>query len=221
VRGATTIVAHTTTLTLHLAFVRTDEVIDIGTVIDVRLSFRGALPNACFRGTVTEHRAASGPGEYAGLWLSLEPHTADDLDRLREVLDMAPPSRLLRLLYVEDSSITRDVFAHFASKARFQAQIELDAVANAELAWERLREGGYDLVLVDHFLPQATGADLIGWIRTDERLAGLPIIGLSVGGSVARDAMVSAGVDVFLDKPVQPRDVLTTLDRLAGLGTRS
>jgi hypothetical protein len=40
------------------------------------------------------------------------------------------------------------------------------------------------------------------------------VIGFSVGGVVARDAFLSAGADMFLDKPVMMRDVFTTLERL-------
>lgn len=200
------------------AFIRTDEVVDIGLSIEVQLSFRGTLDPACFHGVVTAHREASGPGEYAGIWVDIQPHTPADLETLCEVLDGKRPSRELRLLFVDDSSITRQVFAHFASAAESGTRLRVEAVADAEIAWARLCDSEYHLVLVDHFLPTITGAELIARIRTEPRLATLPIIGLSVGGSVARDAMVSAGVDVFLDKPVRPREMLDMLDRLPSLG---
>lgn len=218
VHGGTTTVGHTTIVQPDRVFVRTDEVIDIGVSIELRLSFRGTLDASCFHGVVTAHCEAAGPGEYAGLWVTLEADTPADLATLHGFLDVMPAPRELRLLFVDDSSLTRDVFAHFAAAAASGTRLRVDAVADAEVAWERLRDGDYHLLLVDHFLPRATGAELIAKIRTDTKLASLPIIGLSVGGSVARDAMVSAGVDVFLDKPVRPRDVLAMLDRLPGLG---
>jgi CheY-like chemotaxis protein len=218
VHGGRTIIGHTMIVKPDRAFIRTDEAVDIGLSIEVKLSFRGTLAPTSFHGVVTAHREHAGPGEYAGIWVDIEPHTPADLATLHDVLDVRPPSRELRLLFVDDSSITRDVFSHFASAASSGTRLRVEAVADAEIAWTRLCDATYDLLMVDHFLPTTTGAELIARIRTEPRLATLPIIGLSVGGSVARDAMVSAGVDVFLDKPVRPRDVLDMLDRLPGLG---
>jgi CheY-like chemotaxis protein len=216
--GTTTIVGHTTVLTANRAFVRTDELLDLGMSVDITLSFRGALPPLRFRGVVTEHRHPSGPGELGGLWFALEAQSAEDGDRLRAVLEVSPSARQVRLLMVEDSSLTRDVFAHSLSRGRSATRISVESVPDAEIAWTQLQNGNYHLLLVDHFLPASTGAELIERVRSEPRLRSLPIVGVSVGGRLARDAMLTAGVDVFLEKPVQVRDLLTTLDRLAGLG---
>jgi CheY-like chemotaxis protein len=216
--GATTIVGHTTVLTPSRVFVRTDEMLDLGTSVDVALSFRGALDQLRFRGTVTEHRHPAGPGELGGLWFALEAHSADDLHGLRAVLEMPATTRQIRMLMVDDSSLTRDVFTYAVSHTQASTRVRVDSVADAEEAWTQLQTGTYHLLLVDHFLPASTGADLIARVRSDPKLQTLPIVGISIGGKVARDAMVGAGVDVFLEKPVQVRDLMSTLDRLAGLG---
>src|SRR5690606_18706374 len=70
------------------------------------------------------------------------------------------------------------------------------------------------LAIVDFFLPGMDGAQLISRIRKEPRLAGLPVVAISIGGDAARDAFLAAGADVFLDKPVVVRDLLATLDRL-------
>jgi len=216
--GTTTIVGHTTVLTPSRVFVHTDETLELGTAVDLALSFRGALAPLRFRGIVTEHRLPAGPGELGGLWFSLEPHSSDDLDRLRSVLEASPPAREVRILLVEDSLLTRDVFAHNMAHARSSTRVHVDTVADADVAWQQLQDRDYHLLLVDHFLPSSTGADLISQIRSEPRLSRLPIVGISIGGKVAREAMLTAGVDVFLEKPVQVRDLLATLDRLRGLG---
>jgi two-component system chemotaxis response regulator CheY len=211
VRGTTTIVGHTTVVTPTRAFVRTDELFDLGTSVEVLLSFPGALPPLKFRGVVIEHRLPSGPGLGSGLWLELEAQSTDDQARLSSVLELAPSSAQVRVLMVEDSALTRDVFRHVA---RSTTRVSVDTVADAEEAWAKLETGNYHLLVADHFLSSDTGADLIARVRAHERLHALPIVGISVGGKVARDAMLSAGVDLFLEKPVDVRQLMHTIDRL-------
>jgi hypothetical protein len=45
-----------------------------------------------------------------------------------------------------------------------------------------------------------------------------PIVAISVGGSDAREAAISAGADLFLDKPVVLRDLFRTLQVLSQQG---
>jgi CheY-like chemotaxis protein len=134
------------------------------------------------------------------------------------MLELAPASREVRILLVEDSSLTRDVFAHNMAHAQSATRVHVDSVADADVAWQLLQTRDYHLLLVDHFLPSSTGADLITQIRSEPRLSRLPIVGISIGGRVAREAMLTAGVDVFLEKPVHARDLLNTLERLSALG---
>ena len=218
VHGATLIVGHTTVLTPSRAFVRTDDLLDLGTSVELALSFRGALPALHFSGVVTERRLPAGPGEPAGLWFALEARTGHDLERLHAMLDRVPSLRRVRVLMVEDSSLTCEAFAHLLVDAPSTTRVSVDCVADADVAWSRLEVGDYHLLLVDHFLPSSTGAELIARIRSESRLSSLPIVGISIGGKVARDAMLEAGVDLFLEKPVHVRDLLGTFDRLAALG---
>lgn len=211
VRGATTIVGHTTVLTPTRAFVRTDELFDLGTSVEIVLSFPGALPALRFRGVVIEHRHPSGPGIGSGLWFELQAQSEEDQARLSSMPELAPTSPQVRVLMVEDSALTRDVFRHVA---RSTARVSVDTVADADEAWAKLATGGYHVLVADHFLSAATGADLIARVRADAKLHTLPIIGISIGGKVARDAMLTAGVDLFLEKPVDVRHLMQTIDRL-------
>ena len=152
------------------------------------------------------------------MWFALDAKSDDDRERLRAMLEVAPSTRQVRMLMVEDSSLTRDVFTHSLSHARSATRVHVESVPDAEVAWAALQTGTFHLLLVDHFLPASTGADLIAKVRSEPRLRGLPIVGISVGGKLARDAMLTAGVDLFLEKPVQVRDLLATLERLAALG---
>jgi CheY-like chemotaxis protein len=215
VSGDTKIVGHTEVLTPTRVFVRTDELIDLGTSVDLALSFPGALPALRFRGVVTEHRHPSGPGVGSGLWFALEAQTTDDVERLRSMLDLPPTTHEVRVLMVEDSALTCEVYRHVA---RSTARVQVEAVSDADAAWTKIQSGQFHVLLVDHFLSSTTGAALIARIRADASLRALPIVGISIGGKVARDAMLAAGVDLFLEKPVEVRHLMATIDRLAALG---
>src|SRR5262249_8723264 len=154
-----TFVGHTTVLTPNTSFVRMDEEIDLGTPVMLELSLRSALRPLRFRAVVTAQRRAAGPGEFAGLWLSLDACTAEDAEGLRTLLEAAPALRPMRVLLVEDSAITREVFVHAATVAK-SATIELEGVTDAELAWQMLQTTPYHLLVVDHFLANSSGADL-------------------------------------------------------------
>jgi CheY-like chemotaxis protein len=215
VSGTTTIIGHTTVVTPDRAFVRTDELIDLGTSVDLTLSFPGAVPALRLRGNVTEHRHPSGPGLGSGLWFAIEAPTGDDLARLESLAELRTSSGSLRVLMVEDSRLTCDVFRHIAGSS---TRVTIDTVSDSATAWSQLSTGNYHVLVVDHFLPSSTGADLIAQVRANPALSALPIIGISVGGKVARDAMLTAGVDLFLEKPVDVRHLMATLDRLGSSG---
>jgi len=85
----------------------------------------------------------------------------------------------------------------------------------------KLAKSTYDLLIVDYFLPSETAASLIARLRADSRLARTPIVAISVGGRDAREATISAGADVFVDKPLVFRDLFNTLRVLAERRERS
>jgi CheY-like chemotaxis protein len=158
-----------------------------------------------------------GHGYSAGV--QLEFHAApDERDRLAwllaDVSTDVPRADVSRILVVEDSALMRDFIQLGADRfTRGNVRVVVDTADTAESALGVMRGHTYDLVLVDMYLPGAMdGAQLVRTLRTTEK--DLPVIGFSVGGVVARDAFLSAGADLFLDKPVMMRDVFTTLERL-------
>jgi two-component system cell cycle response regulator CpdR len=62
----------------------------------------------------------------------------------------------LRILYVEDNSIVREVTAELL----FQEERDIIAVATAEEALLEFRERPFDVVITDVSLPQMSGLDL-------------------------------------------------------------
>jgi CheY-like chemotaxis protein len=119
-------------------------------------------------------------------------------------------------LLVEDNAFIRDLFQYGMQRyCRMRGRdLSLALASDAETAWEMLREGGYDMAIVDHFLPAQTGSQLIARMRAEPCLSTVPVVAISVGGREAFDEAMAAGADLFLDKPVVMRDLFSTLDRL-------
>ncbi|MFN0246204.1 MAG: response regulator [Kofleriaceae bacterium] len=211
------IIAHTTELTQASVFVRTDEPLALGTSVALRLSFPRLLAPLDLEAQVVSIDPGLGHGYSAGV--KLEFHADPDArDRLAwllgDVTSEVPRADVSRILVVEDSALMRDFIQLGADRfTRGTVRVVVDTADTAESALEVMRGHRYDLVLVDMYLPGAMdGAQLVRTLRTTEM--DLPVIGFSVGGVVARDAFLSAGADLFLDKPVMMRDVFTTLERL-------
>ena len=152
--------------------------------------------------------------------------TAEDGARLRTVLETLaedPAEEALEgfhVLLVEDNSLIRDMFSYgirkyFRGKPGY---VTVDVAADGASAWQMLSDGSYDLAIVDYFLPELDGAQLVQRMKAEPRLATVPVVAVSVGGPTARDATLAAGADLFLDKPLVLRDLFATLERLNAHG---
>lgn len=216
--GRDTIVSYGFDLTPTSIFVVTDWQAEIDDVVGLRLSCPRVLEPIELGARVVEIHASGEPGEPGGLRLELDPPQpalAAQLSRLA-ARDTGGDDRPYRVLLVEDSWLTRDMF-EYATSRFFQrpGAMAVDHVESAERAWAKLAEATYDIVIVDYFLPSEDGASLIRRLRADPRLAHSVVVAISMGGRDAREATLSAGADLFLDKPLVFRDLFTTLRALA------
>lgn len=210
-------------LTATSVFVVTEWRAPIDSRLTVRLSVPRVLHPVDLACRIAEVRAAGQPGDVAGLVLEFDPEAPRDsliklLDDVRALPSGSPPLGKYRVLLVEDSGLTRDVFAYSARRYfGNQSMFELDHADSAESAWERLATASYDLVIVDYFLPSENGASLISRLRADKQRRGIPVVAISIGGRPAREATISAGADLFVDKPLVFRDLFNTMRILANV----
>ena len=125
-------------------------------------------------------------------------------------LSVSPSS--LRLLSVEDNPFGRVVLNAILSELGHQTEF----IGQGETAPQRLSQGAFDAVLMDMVLPGIDGVEAIRRIRALEAPLGrIPIICIS-GRGEDEAASRAAGADVFLVKPVSPRDLATALHDAAG-----
>ena len=217
------IISYGIELTATSIFVVTEWHAAIGTPVSLRLSFPRILEPIDLPARISDIRIAGEPGELGGIRLTFDGGSSEVAGKLVALLERvnAPFARSseevpYRVLLVDDSQLVRDMFAH--GTAQFfdrPGALAVDDAEDAEQAWAKLASSTYDLVIVDYILPAEDGASLIAKLRRDTRLASTPIIAISVAGRDAREATLSAGADVFVDKPLMFRDLFNTLRMLA------
>ncbi|MBL8397932.1 MAG: response regulator [Candidatus Accumulibacter sp.] len=115
----------------------------------------------------------------------------------------------MRILVIEDDELVASGLKQGLSQAGFT----VDLAGSAEAAAESLRDGAFDLAVVDIGLPQSDGLTLIRHLRA--RGNTLPVLVLTARGSL--EEMVSGldvGADDYLAKPFQLAELCARLRAL-------
>lgn len=216
-------------MTEESVFLITDALPSIGDIVHVRLSFPRLVRPLLVSARVTQVRLSNGSGAPAGFRAELIPadaqstqHVADVVQQVR-VKRCPPPSgtsdtRPLSLLFVEDNRLLRDMFSYAVDRyfGRGRGRVELVAVGDVASAARTIdkRADRFDVALVDHYLPNDTGSSFIAKLRASPKHAKMSVIGMSAGGADVRRAMIDAGADLFLQKPIILKDLFCTLELL-------
>jgi CheY-like chemotaxis protein len=114
----------------------------------------------------------------------------------------------LRILLVEDDPMNIELFESALESDGHEVVTERDGAAGERRAAER-----FDLILLDIQLPKKSGLDVCRSLR--ERGLRTPIVALSASvlpEEIARTT--SAGFDLFLSKPISPRDLRAAVRRM-------
>ena len=115
------------------------------------------------------------------------------------------------ILVAEDNPIMRTLTSKLLARRGYQA----DIVCNGEEAVAAVREKQYDLVLMDMQMPQMDGISATAAIRAlDGPQRNVPIIALTANALVGqREICLTAGMNGFLTKPIQPDALYDELKR--------
>jgi signal transduction histidine kinase/ActR/RegA family two-component response regulator len=109
------------------------------------------------------------------------------------------------ILVVDDDEIHRQIVCAQLKKMGYEA----DEAADGEEAIAAVMKGGYDLIFMDLRMPNMNGIESSRWIR--ERFSGsgnVRIIALTGDATIeAREQCIRAGMDNFVTKPVQMKDL--------------
>lgn len=112
---------------------------------------------------------------------------------------LTPTEVTSRVLVADDDPILREI----ASQKLAVLGFDVDIAADGFEAWSRLREGTYDLALIDLGMPGMDGFAVIEEVRADPVLKHLPVMVITGRDDiVAVDRAFALGATAFVTKPV-------------------
>lgn len=118
-----------------------------------------------------------------------------------------------RILLVEDNPVNQRVAELMLSQVGHAVEI----VATGRDAVQRVRDGDYDLVLMDVQLPGWDGFQTTRAIRALSEVGRVPVVGLSaMTGSEVVERSRAAGMNALLSKPFTYDALLTAVEQWAG-----
>jgi CheY-like chemotaxis protein/tRNA A-37 threonylcarbamoyl transferase component Bud32 len=108
------------------------------------------------------------------------------------------------VLIVDDDYAVRNYIGTFLQRQRYRVSSAVDA----RTALKLIDQDRPDVMILDHYLPDMTGEDLLDVLRNDEDTKPLPVILLTIDGSRTRfRSSMNRGADDFLTKPVKPKEL--------------
>ncbi len=115
---------------------------------------------------------------------------------------------MTNILIIEDDEQTRENLELILEMENFSVCSAADGKAGLVLA----RQTKPDLIVCDVSLPGLNGHELLGQIRADAEINGIPFIFLTARGERAdQRAGMNLGADDYLCKPVDAEDLLATI----------
>ncbi len=123
-----------------------------------------------------------------------------------------PASHFLRILLAEDNKINQ----MFALALLQKAGHKVDIVENGHQAVDAVRHNDYDVVLMDVQMPELDGIGAMREIRTlAQPKCKIPIVAMTANAMSGAEAQyLSAGMDDYVSKPVQPELLFQKLSRI-------
>jgi uncharacterized protein (TIGR02266 family) len=217
---------YTENLSTGGTFVHTQRTFEVGTQVNLILSFPGLIRPIALAGLVRWTRADADPG----VGIEFSDYDEDVRTKLKAIIDLIAQrdpdyvSRLIRVLVVEDNPhvarLIRDGLDGGAIRMGRNIAFNFRICGDGRDALELLRTEEFDALIIDIYLPVLDGSAVIERLRSEERTRRLPVIAVSAGGESARESAMRAGADFFLDKPMRLRQVIDSMKKLIDFNDR-
>ncbi|MGC3998882.1 MAG: response regulator [Anaeromyxobacter sp.] len=203
-------------------FIRTERDLQVGQRVPLVVSFPGLLDPVEVEVEVVRVRTSAAEGPPGVAVRVLDPgHQA----RLASLVDNSrapgPAKRDFTVLVVEDNVHVLEMYEYALKKLREKggARVNVEFAHDGHEALQRLASSPKpDLIMTDLYMPVMDGFTLVEQMRADAALADLPVMVISAGGPDARARAIEVGVDVYLQKPVQFADIMSTVRALLHVG---
>ncbi|MFO7477840.1 MAG: response regulator transcription factor [Methyloceanibacter sp.] len=123
-----------------------------------------------------------------------------------------PDDNAPHILVVDDDSRIRDLLARFLQDKGFRVTTAVDAAS----ARATMRSLAFDLLILDVMMPQESGLDFARSLRTESQV---PILMLTARAEIEqRIEGLETGVDDYLAKPFEPRELLLRVSNVLRRG---
>jgi two-component system chemotaxis response regulator CheY len=109
------------------------------------------------------------------------------------------PDKNMKILIVDDFSTMRRIIRNILKQLEF---INVEEAEDGSIAFEKLKEADYDLLITDWNMPNMTGLDLLKEIRANEKLKNLKV--LLVSAEAEKENIIQAaqaGANEYVVKP--------------------
>jgi TMAO reductase system sensor TorS len=174
----------------------------------------------------------SAPGEGSTFWFTIRCATGEPVDAATELATIAEPpsgpaqaagsvsnvatptadpSAPLRVLVAEDNRVNQMLIKEILRAEGHTVEI----VENGAEAIDAAKQGSFDLILMDVQMPEVDGITATREIRTlPGALSRVPIIAVTAHAMVGdRDSYLAAGMDEYVSKPVDRKELFATIHR--------
>ena len=131
--------------------------------------------------------------------------------RMKEELSVRKPyAKGSRILVVDDNQINLAVLEGLMK----DYEVELDCAISGKRALKMIGAKHYDLILLDHLMPEMDGIETLGHIRDmGDRYEKLPVVALTANVSGdSRRRYMQAGFSDFLEKPISVPELERVLE---------
>lgn len=203
-------------------FIQTSRDLQVGNQIQLVLSFPGLVLPISVEAIIRWRREGDEPG------VGVEFLSGNGRDKLATIVDRIEQrdpkmvQRVIDVLVVEDnhhvSELVRNGLEVSGRRGMTDVSFNVATAEDGGAAMQLLKANKYDVAIVDVYLPVIDGPVVIAQARRDLGLGELRIIAVSAGGEAARDLAMSAGANLFLDKPMRLRQVIASIHELMHLG---
>jgi len=204
-------------------FIRTERDLEVGQRVPMVISFPGLLDPVEIEVEVVRLRVSQAEGPPGA---AVKVVSDADQAKLAHILELArspraTARRAFLVLVVEDNPHVLEMYEYALRKLktdRSGPRMTVEYASNGHEALRRLGEAPRpDLVLSDLYMPVMDGYALVEHMRADPDLASVPVLMISAGASEARARAIECGVDVYLQKPVQFSDIISTVRMLLNI----
>lgn len=127
---------------------------------------------------------------------SIEKMAAKEADSIKFIAPSA------KILVVDDNIMNLKVFSRLIS----HVEAEITEADSGKKCLELLNDNRYDIIFLDHMMPEMDGIETLHHIKDEKLAIGTPIIMLTANAIVGdREMYLEEGFDDFISKPVMPK----------------